>query len=84
MDPTALSPEVVAAVTAVVPNATFWLFALGVGWKWWGSMASHMCEFIAASLKIADKFADNGLDVRLTITNIDAPPTERTNREEED
>ena len=83
MDPTSVPPELTAWVVANMPNGVFWLSVAGVLATWWRSAASHLCEFIAKTLAIAEKFAENGLDVRLQITNLDGdPPEKRTNREE--
>lgn len=88
MDPTTLPPEAQSWLMENVPAATFWLAVMAVARVWWMSTASHVCELISNILRIADKFADNGLDVRLTITNIDGgvkcPKPDTGNREDPD
>lgn len=75
MDPTTVPPEVVNAFLMEagksLPSAGFWIPVLGA--LWWGGKAQvkHLCDLVTQALVIADKFADNGLDVRLTITNLD-------------
>jgi hypothetical protein len=75
MDPTAVDPALVdllvKALVQSVPDAGFWAALLGVGTVAWRSAAGHLCEFVAKALVIAEKLADKGIDVRLTVTNID-------------
>jgi hypothetical protein len=86
MDPAAVPPELMDAfvmeVVKRLPNAGFWLSALGVLWAAWRSASSHLCDLVKQSLTIAEAFAKNGIDVRLTVTNIDGdvvkPPRKRT------
>jgi len=74
MDPTSLSPEELAEAVAFGsmllergPSGIFWLTVLGTVWAWWKSVSKHLCEAIPQALSIMDKFANNGIEVRLKL-----------------
>ena len=63
MDPTSLSPEELAEAVAFGSM----LLERGPSGIFWKSVSKHLCEAIPQALSIVDKFANNGIEVRLKL-----------------